>query len=792
MYPEIRNGINVVDSADEYFNLNIDASGYVILNIAGDSGGSAIYDQQLNFVAYITSVPRFLEAGSYIVHAAYSSKNLAALNAYIPQIAVAGDLADLVNGSYVGTTWDHYYDLTLPENGNVFLSVAGDRGGSAIYDKALNFVANITSEPLYLAAGSYIVHAAYSSKNLAALNACIPQTAVAGDIAELDDGTYVGSTWDQYYRLSMYSDGNVFLNVFGDSGASAIYDENLDYVVDITSGPIFLGAGSYLVHVNYSSKSQAYLEVSIPVNGEGTGGGDLIVGRSRNDSLNGYDGNDTLDGSAGSDTMVGGAGNDTFYVDNAGDVIIEVRANGGIDMVISSVSYTLIGGIENLTLVGADAINCTGNLLENVIRGNGAGNALRGGSGDDFLVGNGGDDTLIGGLGADTLDGGAGMDFVAYSAATSSVVVNLAEAATSGADGADNLIGIENACGSNYDDALMGNVGNNVLNGLAGIDSLMGGAGNDTLDGGTRVDTLVGGTGNDFFLVTLGDIVTESAGEGTDTVQSGVTWTLSDNVERLVLTGITGTSGTGNLLGNRLTGNYGSNLLSGLNGNDSLIGGLGNDTLDGGGGIDTLVGGNGDDLFIVTARDAVSENSAEGVDTVQSAGGWVLSDNIERLVLTGSFSVIGTGNVLANTITGNGGKNTLSGLDGNDTLDGGLGRDTLTGGVGNDAFVFSTAPFALNADTITDFTHLSDKLCLDDDVFTQLTAGVGLLAAQIYSAAGAVAAHDADDRIVYNTTTGSLYYDADGNLGGSSAVLFASLGTATHPEIMATDFSIVA
>ena len=107
---------------------------------------------------------------------------------------------------------------------------------------------------------------------------------------------------------------------------------------------------------------------------------------------------------------------------------------------------------------------------------------------------------------------------------------------------------------------------------------------------------MTGGAGNDTYVRdNAGDVVTEAAGGGTDTVQSSVSYTLVANVENLVLLGSSAINGTGNTLANVITGNTGANTLSGGDGNDSLSGGDGNDSLVGGAGNDTLTGGNNRD-----------------------------------------------------------------------------------------------------------------------------------------------------------------------------------------------------
>jgi Ca2+-binding RTX toxin-like protein len=197
----------------------------------------------------------------------------------------------------------------------------------------------------------------------------------------------------------------------------------------------------------------------------------------------------------------------------------------------------------------------------------------------------------------------------------------------------------------------------------------------DTIDGGLGADTMLGGNGNDIYIVdNAGDLVDESLSDGVDEVRSSISYTLGTGVENLVLTGTAGLAGTGNGLANTLTGNSGANIL------------------DGKGNADRMIGGNGNDKYIVNnAGDVVVEAaglSAGSADVVESSVSITsLWDNVERLTLTGSSAIDGTGNTLANIITGNSGVNVLTGLGGNDTLDGGLGADTLVGGTGSDTYV---------------------------------------------------------------------------------------------------------
>lgn len=162
--------------------------------------------------------------------------------------------------------------------------------------------------------------------------------------------------------------------------------------------------------------------------------------------------------------------------------------------------------------------------------------------------------------------------------------------------------------GSSAGDTLIGGSGSDDLFGYAGADTLDGGLGDDWLDGGAGDDLMIGGQGDDLYFVnSRADRVIEDAGGGLDTVRTGLTYVLPDNVENLELLYAGDAYGSGNALDNHLTGNAGNNVLRGFNGDDLLVGGAGADSLDGGwgddvlrggAGLDSLRGGGGADLFL--------------------------------------------------------------------------------------------------------------------------------------------------------------------------------------------------
>ncbi|MGR4865420.1 M10 family metallopeptidase C-terminal domain-containing protein [Caulobacter sp. LARHSG274] len=322
----------------------------------------------------------------------------------------------------------------------------------------------------------------------------------------------------------------------------------------------------------------------------GNAADNLLYGMAGADTLFGAGGNDTLDGGLGADRMTGGLGNDIYYVDNAGDVVVE-NAGEGIDTVRASVDHVLAANVENLELL-TGALKGTGNELANTITGNAADNLLYGMGGADILNGGAGNDTLDGGAGIDRMVGGTGND-IYYVDNVSDLVV---ENANEGTDIVRSNVTYTLSANVEHLEMLAGAVagyGNDLAN------TITGNAGDNLIDGKAGADRMIGGLGNDIYYVdNQGDAVVEAANGGVDTVRSGITYTLGANVENLELLWAGSSWGTGNELNNVITGNAGANTLNGMAGNDTLIGGAGNDTLIGGSGADTLIGGDGADTFV--------------------------------------------------------------------------------------------------------------------------------------------------------------------------------------------------
>ena len=342
-----------------------------------------------------------------------------------------------------------------------------------------------------------------------------------------------------------------------------------------------------------------------------------------NDTLIGLGGDDWLDGGTGIDTMTGGDGNDTYVVDNAGDIINE--SGTGVDTVRSSVSIVLGTNLENLVLTGDQAINGTGNVLNNTLDGsqNSVANVLAGGAGNDtYILGTG--DTIV-----EAADGGIDTILSSISA------------------------------------TLFDNVENITLTGSNAV-SATGNAGNNILDGSqnSAANTLIGGAGDDTYIVDSGDFVVEVAGGGNDTIVAVSDYILDDNVENLILQ--SGGHGVGNASDNVLTGAlYGDNVL------------------DGGAGADRMIGGYGRNTYYVDNVSDIVENSTTGTDTVLSSVSFTLGQGIDFLTLTGTADISATGNSDNNILTGNDGANVLTGGTGGDLLVGGKGGDTYVFNAGD-------------------------------------------------------------------------------------------------------------
>lgn len=366
-------------------------------------------------------------------------------------------------------------------------------------------------------------------------------------------------------------------------------------------------------------------------------------------------------------------------------------SDGGTDMlnaaaVTSGSTLDLRSGATSI-IAGKSIKIANGTTIENAYGGDGA-DLIIGNAGANKLYGARGDDTLEGGAGDDMLDGGTGNDIARYAGDRSRYSITSENGgyrvtdSQSGGNGSDFLINVE---GIQFSDGfysldggatpppppppstdITGTSGDDVLDGSSSDDRLFGKEGNDRLKGKAGADRLDGGTGidvADFSTSSSGVFVNLATGAATNGDAAGDVLVAIENLD-------------GSAYSDTLTGDASSNRLSG---------GGGNDVLNGGSGSDILLGGTGDDfIYVDSSSDVVVENAGEGADTVFASLSWTLGENQENLTLTGSSSINGTGNALANKLVGNSGANTLDGGSGDDVVEGAAGNDTLKGSAGND------------------------------------------------------------------------------------------------------------
>ena len=286
-----------------------------------------------------------------------------------------------------------------------------------------------------------------------------------GDIVtETNANLAVGGTDIVYTYVNYALTANVENLSILATGAVNGTGNTLDNILYAGAGNNILDGGLGLDTASYANAAAAVTVSLATTAAQATGGSgsdtllniENLAGSNFNDTLTGNALANTLNGGLGADTMTGGDGNDIYYVDNAGDKVVETNAlaAGGTDTVNTTISYTLPANVENLHILATGAVNGTGNTLNNVLDA-GAGNNI--------------------------LDGGLGLDTASYAYASAGVTVSLATTAAqaTGGSGSDTLLNMENLTGSNFNDTLTGSAGNNMLTGGLGADVLTGGLGAD-------------------------------------------------------------------------------------------------------------------------------------------------------------------------------------------------------------------------------------------------------------------------------------------------------------------------
>jgi Ca2+-binding RTX toxin-like protein len=320
-------------------------------------------------------------------------------------------------------------------------------------------------------------------------------------------------------------------------------------------------------------------------------------------------------------------------------------------------------------------------------------------------------------------------------------------------------------------------------------------SGNFTIGSSTGIVSVASTASLDYETKTTETLYVKASSSDGSTTVTAFSVAISDVYDMQILSSSVH-SWTGTSSAEWVRAGTGADTLSGGAGNDTLEGGAGNDVLDGGTGNDTLIGGAGDDTYTIDSlSDVITELTGEGTDLVKvaiatSGGTYTMADYVDNATITSTVAYRVTGNSLDNTITGNAAANTLAGGTGADTLIGGNGNDTLTGGAGADVFVFNFAANSnSNLDTITDFSSPTDVIQLSKTIFTALGSLGTIASADFLSSSTAIKGADSSDRIIYNTSSGALYYDSDGS-GAKAAIQIATL--TGHPTLLYTDLVIIA
>lgn len=306
---------------------------------------------------------------------------------------------------------------------------------------------------------------------------------------------------------------------------------------------------------------------------------------------------------------------------------------------------------------------------------------------------------------------------------------------------------------------------------------VQGDVGQNTLSFAGASARMVGMDGDDRYIVDdAGDSVIETFDEGTDTVESAVTYSLGIYLEHLILTGSANINGTGNDSNNNITGNSGNNRLDGGLGNDVYAGGLGND------------------MYVLTAGDTVTEALNAGTDTVFAGFNYTLGANVENLTVIGATGIVGTGNALNNRLAGGAGNDTFSGAGGNDNVTGGAGNDSLNGGDGADVLIggagadrfaygsiTNSTVAAAGRDTLQFVRADGDKIVLTAiDADTDGTAGN-----QAFLFIGSAAFSGVDGQLRFAASGGNtiVYGDVNGDTVADFSILISG-----NISLLASDF----
>ena len=476
----------------------------------------------------------------------------------------------------------------------------------------------------------------------------------------------------------------------------------------------------------------------ITVVGTNLGGADTITGGAGVDTIDGGAGADVITGGAGADVLTGGTGADTFVIGTVAHLAAGETINGTAEA----------GTLDTLRLNAAGTYNLsTFSTITNIdviaFNVNAAGFNLTVADSQVSTADANGDGTLN------------DLQISASLAMTNAVTINAA-----GLTGTNRITVVGTNLGGA--DTITGGAGADTIDGGAGVDTINGGAGNDTITGGTSADVLTGGTGADTFVI--GTVAALAAGET-----------------------INGTAEAGTIDTMRLdaAGTYNLSTFSTITNIDAIA---------------FNVNAAGFNLTVADSQVSTADANGDGtLNDIQISASLAMTNavtiNASGLTGTNRITVVGTNLGGGDTITGGAGADTIDGGAGVDTINGGAGADTITGGAGADALTGGTGAdhFVFMAttdgtDTIADFN--SGQLDVIDILVSAFGGGLttGTDPATVFASSANSTFGSATERFHYNTATGTLLYDADGNGAGAAVTLATFTGL---PALTAADLHFI-
>ncbi|MEQ1955778.1 hypothetical protein [Mesorhizobium sp. CN2-181] len=674
----------------------------------------------------------------------------------------------------------------------------------------------------------------FSLKIVKADGTVVPSTSTIGwdpanhpgsqpDITQLDSG-HILVTWTREYSAT---DKDIYGALFDANGEHVQVNGQWEFVMantgmdEIKSAIDGFADSSVITAWQDESGTSISARIDAFVNiVKGDNAADTYTGDGLRDEIEGGGGKDTLSGAGGDDYIDGGSGNDIL------------NGGGGHD--------TIYGGLDNDIIFGAVGDDSS-TWME--------GDQLSGEDGDDTILGFWGDDLIDGGTGKDTInaqdgddviyiekgdvvageaiDGGNGDDVLHLAASNVSSIVSISGAAlyniekvelggafsepttfvmdadqfwgpneTMTIDGLNNqkdqiiinmgastnanlfLLDMQLSVFPGKEDSvyIVGDGDAETIRGTQWAETISGNGGADKLYA-SNGDKLYGGDGDDTLFDANGHVAFDG-GKDIDTVSYAYHGAVKAYLDGLAVNNGDASADSFVSIEN-LIGSAKDDSLGGTSGVNVLDGGLGNDILYGGDGGDTLIGGEGIDTAHYSGADAgvIASLANPAINAGFAKGDSYVS--IENL----------SGSKYDDALNGDNAVNTIRGGYGDDRIKGYGGNDILFGDAGADKFIFNSAlDAATNVDTVADFDAAEDTIQLDDAIFTALKS-LGVLDASFFRANATGLPADANDYIVYETDTGKLFYDADGNGANFAGVQFATL--TGLPSITAADFEVI-